>query len=278
MAIETRSRSIMQLRRTRYALSVAALATLLVAAPAPVSMASDDATAVPIPLDPQDAENLAILGPGVVGRPLPPPPAEDLTEYLNLGPGEWQYQITHDPKAGKKERVETYSQIDGPGNEKAWERKIGDEYVEYIRVDDDGSLVKYAEDDPDVGYGTRIDPGIVFKSGLEAGRTQDLEARLDAFKLDDRKDVKLNGKAKSHLTYLGAYEVKTPAGSWPAVLVRNVLEIHIGPAKVTDSQYSFYAKGVGKVAEIETLNISAVLVYHSSSRIGKVLAKWPGKR
>jgi hypothetical protein len=84
-----------------------------------------------------------------------------------------------------------------------------------------------------------------------------------------------DGKSTDHFTYVGAYEVKTPAGTWPAILIKNDLEVKIGPADVTDTTYCFYAKGIGKVAEIELLNVSALFVYHSHEKIAKVLVDWP---
>ena len=46
-------------------------------------------------------------------------------------------------------------------------------------------------------------------------------------------------------------------------------------ARVKDVQYSFYAKGVGKVAEVEGLKVSALLVYNGHEKTAKVLAKKP---
>ena len=77
------------------------------------------------------------------------------------------------------------------------------------------------------------------------------------------------------LTYVGAYEVNTPAGKFPAILMRGEFDIKIGPATVKDVQYSFYSKGVGKVAEVEALRIAALLIYHSNDKTAKVLAKKP---
>jgi hypothetical protein len=77
------------------------------------------------------------------------------------------------------------------------------------------------------------------------------------------------------ITYVGAYEVTTPAGTFPAALIRAEFDIKIGPAKVKDVQYSFIAKGVGKVAEIEALKVSALLVYHSNDKTVKILAEKP---
>lgn len=46
-------------------------------------------------------------------------------------------------------------------------------------------------------------------------------------------------------------------------------------ADVTDTTYVFYSEGVGKVAEIETTHVSAVLIYHSTTRVAKLRTKYP---
>jgi hypothetical protein len=69
--------------------------------------------------------------------------------------------------------------------------------------------------------------------------------------------------------------VTTPAGTWPAALVRAEFDIKVGPAKVTDTAYMFYAKGIGKIAEIETTHVSALLIYHSSTKVAKLLKSYP---
>lgn len=83
---------------------------------------------------------------------------------------------------------------------------------------------------------------------------------------------------KGTLTYEGAYEVTTQAGTFETVLMRSDLEIHVGPAEVEDTQYTFFAAGVGKVAEVEAQRIAAVLLYHSHSDTAKVLVKYPARK
>lgn len=236
------------------------------------------ADAKTIPLDAETAKALELFGPGVVGKALPAPPIEDLQAHLNLGHGDWHYKIVHGKKKdGQKVRTESYAKVSHPDGGEAWKRVIGDEYVEYLRIHPDGSFVKYAEDDTDVGYGTQIDPGILAPDGLKAGETHSIKSELRAFKMKDRDKVLYKGTSTTHLTYLGVYEVTTPAGTWPAALIKNELEVKIGPADVTDTTYCFYAEGVGKIAETELLNVSALLVYHSNTKIAKVLVDWPKK-
>jgi hypothetical protein len=69
--------------------------------------------------------------------------------------------------------------------------------------------------------------------------------------------------------------VHTPAGTFDAALIKTDVKIKVGPADVEDTQYTFYAEGVGKVAEVEAQRVSAVLVYHSKSKTAKVLIKAP---
>ena len=227
-----------------------------------------------IPLDPKAAKDLAVFGEGVVGKAVPAPVLEDLESYLNIGPGQWIYEIVSG-KEGKKVRVESYTAVSDPGGGKAWKRAVGDEYNEYVRMHPDGSLAKYAEDDLDVGYGADIVPGILVPVGMKPGETKVIESQIRAFKMKNPDDIKYTGKTTTRLTYLGAYEVHTPAGTWPASLIRNDFDVHIGPANVNDTIYVFYSKGVGKIAEIEAMNISALFVYHSNEKTVKILSKPP---
>ena len=98
---------------------------------------------------------------------------------------------------------------------------------------------------------------------------------IEAYKIGKPEHISYHGKMKVSLTYVGVYEVTTPAGIWPAALFESDFEIKIGPAHVEDIQYIFLAKGVGKVAEVESLNVSALLVYHSNEKTGKLLVEYP---
>ncbi len=88
-------------------------------------------------------------------------------------------------------------------------------------------------------------------------------------------DIKYTGKMEGTLRYEEAYQITTPAGTFDTVLIKIDLKIHVGPAHVEDTQYTFFASGVGKVAEIEAQRIAAVLIYHSHSDTAKVLVIYP---
>ena len=206
---------------------------------------------------------------------MPALPITDVQEYLNLGPGTWKYKILSGGKAGGEVRHEQYAEMPAEGTTKVWKRTVGEEFVEYIHIQSDHDFGKHLEDDLDVGYSSRFLPGVVWLHKTQAGQTRTIESKIEAFKTGNPKKISFHGKMTSKVSYVGVYEVKTPAGTWPAILVRAEFDIHVGPAKVSDTAYMFFAKGVGKIAEIEATRVSAVLVYHSNTKVVKILTEYP---
>ena len=227
----------------------------------------------PLPAD--VAKDLEPLGKGVVGKALPAPPLDDLLTWYMGTPkgGTWKYHVIEGDK--KHIREEAIAPMDGRAGQKMWKQQLGDQYVQYMTLHSDGSLGKSGEDDLSLSYGCHFHPGVFLAPGLKPGESKHLKNKALAYKSDKPDHTSYTGDMDVTLTYVGAYEVTTPAGTFPAALMRAEFDIKIGPAKVKDVQYSFYAKGVGKIAEIEALKVSALLIYHSSEKTAKVLAEKP---
>ena len=242
-------------------------------ATSPTAWAADPDPVIPLP--PEIAKDLELFGEGVVGKALPAPAVTDVHEYANLGSGTWEYQILHGGKEGKKVRTENYEKLPDQDGAELWKRTIGTEFVEYMKINDDHTFGKHLEDDLDLGYTSRFLPGVTWLSKVKPGVTRTIENKIESFKTETPDHVSYRGKMTAKMSYVGRYEVTTPAGTWPAILVRTEFDIKIGPAKVTDTAYIFFAKGVGKIAEIETTHVSAVLIYHSSTQVVKILTKYP---
>jgi hypothetical protein len=136
-------------------------------------------------------------------------------------------------------------------------------------------LGKYTETDVEMSYVTHFHPGILLAPGLAPGKAFEAKQKALVYKIGHPDKTAYTGSMDVKLTYVGAYEVTTPAGKFPSVLMRAEFDIKVGPAVVKDVQYSFFGKGVGKVAEIEALKVSALLIYHSNDKTAKVLAKKP---
>jgi hypothetical protein len=239
----------------------------------PVGRAAD-AAAIPLPAN--VAKDLELLGKGVVGKALPAPPLTDIHEYLNLGAGTWEYRIVAGGKAGQEVRSEVYEKLpEKKGDAEVWKRTIGTEFVEYVTIEKNHDFGKHLEDDLDVGYSSRFAPSVIWLGKTKAGDTRTIESKIESFKTAKPDHVSFHGGLTAKLSYVGRYEVKTPAGTFPAILMRAQFDIEVGPAKVTDTSYTFFAKGVGKVAELEATFVSALLVYHSDTKVAKLLTKYP---
>jgi len=258
---------------TKSGLSSTVLATVAVALLLSSISSAESGRVIPLPA--ADAQALALLGDGVVGKAIPALPLDDLvTSYMGgPGGGEWTYKIIK----GKQEemRVETIKPAPDRNGQKAWTQQIGDEFVQHMQVHVDGSLGKYIEDDLEMTYTTHFHPGIFLAPGLAPGKTFEVKQKALVYKIGHPDKIAYTGSMDVKLTYVGAYEVNTPAGKFPSILMRAEFDIEVGPAKVKDVQYSFFSKGAGKVAEIEELKISALLIYHSHDKTAKVLAKKP---
>ena len=122
------------------------------------------------------------------------------------------------------------------------------EYVEHLKIHPNGDFGKFLEDDVDMGYTSRFLPGVSWLANSKVGTTRKLANKIQAYKTGKPDHISYHGTMDAELSYIGAYEVTTPAGTWPAVLVRTAFKIHIGPAKVSDTMYVFYVKGVDRPA------------------------------
>jgi len=236
-------------------------------------VSSADGPIIALPAD--VAKDLELLGKGVVGKPIPAPAMEDLIEWYMGSPsgGEWTYEVVKGKK--KHLRVESIKPAKARNGQEAWSQQIGDQYVQHMQQHVDGGLGKYGEDDLELSYGCHFHPGLALAPGLTPGKTIETKQKALAYKSAHPDKTAYTGDMDIKLTYVGAYEVKTPAGTFPAALIRSEFDIKIGPAKVKDVQYSFFTKGVGKVAEVEGLKVSALLVYNDNEKTAKVLVKKP---
>jgi hypothetical protein len=85
------------------------------------------------------------------------------------------------------------------------------------------------------------------------------------------------GHLESTVTYQGAFRVRTPAGEFDAILVREDFVLSVGPLKAEDDRFLFFARDVGLVAEIEGIRASALLVFRTQEDSAKVLATYPAE-
>jgi hypothetical protein len=245
----------------------AVLAGLFAAAPLP-------AAADGIPLPQADRATLEqLLGSGVVGDPVAGSAlgAADIP----LREGTWVYQVVAGKKKGQTESdVLTQLQRDQSGA--SWKIATGSKDLAFIQLGDDGSIAIVNEQDTDQGVITRFSPAEpILVIGMKPGDSKQVTIGVKVYDLSSPDEVSHTGSLDLEYSYVGAYKVTVPAGTYDAALLRWVYDGSVGPASVSDTQYRLVAKDVGIVASIEKKKISAMLFYHDDSNTGRVLQQAP---
>ena len=214
-----------------------------------------------------------LLGRDALGEPVAGSPLT--ASYAPLRDGTWTYQIVGGEDQGRSEQhVVTGLQGDPSGAD--WRYAVGNTSVQLIKQTDDGSLVFVAQEDLDQEVISRYappEPGLLV--GMAPGDSKTFSIGVKVSDLSSPQDVSHEGKLNLTYSYIGAYRVNTPAGSYDAALIKWAYSGKVGPAKVEDTQYRFFADNVGMVASVDKLNVSAMLVYKKHTKFGKLLAQAP---
>lgn len=222
-----------------------------------------------VPLPDKLAKAAKKFLPGVVGEPVPAFTIDP--SMASLSPGQRTYQIVHGENAGQTETHSITAEPKGSGTK--WRYTVGDTTV-FLKVDPGVSLAIAAQEDRDQGVISRFTPPEpLLVAGMNAGDIQTETIAVKVYDLDDPTDLDHQGTLNLTLTYVGAYKVTVPAGTYDAALLLWSYNGSVGPASIEDIQARFVAPGVGMVAAAERRDISAMLVYNDDSKIGRVLVQ-----
>ena len=246
-----------------------ALVTLAIGA---MLMAAQPPQGTVIELPAQDRKDFEkYFGRGVVGKAIEARPIDDPEAFLGFGSeGAETVRVTHGKKKGRTYEVRA-SRVDRPGGPPLW-RIETDQDVRFGEVDENGDVVLYTYHNLKQGVMTRYSPGEpVLLKGIRPGESRDFEVEVEIFDLARPDHRKHRGRFKIVYSYVGAYEVNVPAGTFDAALFSWSYDGKVGPATIKDTQYWFVAEGVGAVARVHRKNISAMLVYSDKDKIAEVL-------
>ena len=248
--------------------SVIALLTFLLACPLPASAAE---TITPI-LSFKEAK--ALLGRGVVGKPLPDAPLPDATTLLPSKPGTWTYNVVSGKDTGKT-RTQVLQRATDPDHPDLWQRHDPGNRVfsmevtkqsitvSSLAVHAHNLLIEYLSGEP------------LMEKGMKPGEAIRHKTDINAVKLNHPSHTRSTGFLDIVVTYMGKMKVVTPAGTFDAYLIRRDFNSDVSPVKQTDTIYAFYAENVGIVALASHLDVHAAFVYHQDTRTGLVLANAP---
>jgi hypothetical protein len=220
-------------------------------------------------------ELLQILGDGVVGAPQSAPAFKDPGRIARWETGEWRYRITSGPHAGQIE-VESLALISATARGETWKRTIGQESTLFIREMKGGGLVLPSQVTNQYQALAYFEPPLTYLiAGLGPGESRTYDGRMDVYSASNPAIRWYTGRIRATTVYTGVYRVKTPAGAFRAALIKSEYQIDIfAVVSVKDTLYTFYAEGVGKVAEAEHRRIAAMGLFNSDTRLGKVLVSY----
>ena len=212
-----------------------------------------------------------LLGDGVVGDAQSARPLTDPVRIAQWTPGEWRYRITAGARRGQTEH-ENLALVGLTTRGEIWKRTVGQEYTLDLRQTAEGSLLLPSE----IAYAhdalVRFEPPLTYLiAGLEPGERRVFDGTMDVYSASHPVMKLYSGKIRATTVYGGVYQVTTPAGTFRAAVIKTDYEIDIlAIVSVRDTLYTFYAEGVGKVAEAERRRVQMGL-FKTDTKVGKVL-------
>lgn len=219
-------------------------------------------------------EQLASFGDGVAVERLEAPIIENPHDWINRRAGKYVYRFVEGSDDGEETQIEEHIP-DADNPESDWQRQIGDDLVETYRSSDERDVLIVEEVDHEHGFRVVIEPGVHLPAGIEPGAVWEVSADLSVYDLDDG-SLAHEGKLEALHSYEGAFRIRTPAGEFETVLIREDFKMKVGPLKAEDDRLLFFARGVGLVAEVEGIRASAILIIRVKEHSAKVLAEYPG--
>jgi hypothetical protein len=238
-----------------------------------VAVGTVHAQGVVLPLPPEDAQRInTILGPGVVGNPVPSKPITDAPTYFPLQNKSLTYQVTSGKNTGNTQ-VLSIARRSRPDGQEAWRFQFSPTLAGFLNRSVDGALMMPAVSDSGEGVVIISTPANPFvPKGMNPGETRSFSQQVSVNYLDNPSQQRYSGSVSGTYTYVGTYQVSVPAGTFNADLIRVKFAGNVGPAHTKDTQYNFFAPGVGVVAMITQEDVEAFWIFNIDSSTGKVLA------
>lgn len=206
--------------------------------------------------------------PGVVGEPVAAFTIDP--EMAKLAPGTRTYQIVSGGDVGQIEQHVT-APLPRDASGTRWRYTIGSRTV-FLSEAPGTSLSIVTEEDSDQGVLTRYSPPEpLLIAGMNAGDSRKMTINVNVYDLNDPDNLEHKGKVDLTFSYVGAYKVTVPAGTFDAALLLWQYKGKVGPANIEDIQVRFVSQDAGMVAMAGKRDIAALLIYNDHTKIGKVL-------
>lgn len=239
-----------------------------------IAQSAEKSSVIPLP----EKDRLAIekyLGKGVVGEAVPAPALVDTSRHLVFNAGDRNYRLVSGPNAGKTEHHKPVLLKQDSGGA-TWRYDTGARFIFSITAKDNGDYVVTSVADNEENVITQYSPAEpLLLHGVTPGEERDMTLDMKVFDSDNPEKQTHAGSMNIKYSYVGAYKVTVPAGSFDAVLIKWAFKGKIGPASLNDTQYRFFVPDVGMVAAVEQMDVSAMLIYNKQRKIARVLVDKP---
>jgi hypothetical protein len=257
-------------RHVRFAARSAVVAVLLLVAGGGVL--AD--TAIPLPSAAR-AQLDKYLGAGVVGDPVPAGALLPGDQYLPKTGAVMTYRVLEEGEDPSTETHTVAEETTDPMFTPGWRYARDPVGAIFMQASKDGGIVIPGEQDLKEKVLSHFTPGQpLVIVGLRPGESRRVTTKVEVSDLSDPTDIDHKGSLDITYTYVGAYKVTVPAGSYDAALIRWDYKGSVGPADIEETSYRFIAPGAGMVAMIENRHISAMLIYNDKTKLGKLLQSW----
>ena len=211
------------------------------------------------------------LGADFLGEPIAPPTIGPVKQFIGLADGAtWVFQDVLENKPWEF----SFNYDDEAAEPTAWRIDYSNGDVRLGEFDEAGNALSISLKDAKEGAITQMTPSeLYFVAGLELGKPRSQRLDIKMVEADNPDKLKYEGYLNVTYEYIGAHKVTVPAGTFETAVTKWTYEGMVGPAKIKDQQYYFFAEGVGPVALIENKKIVAMVVYRKSIRLTGVLTE-----
>jgi hypothetical protein len=246
------------------------LVSLVISAGGPAGAADTAGSVVPLPAADR-AQLDKYLGAGVVGDPIPSPALMTAASYLPANGVTLIYRVIEKDEPARTETHKVEATTD-PKFAPGWRYVAAPMGAMYFQTSSDGGAVIAGDEDNDNEVLSRFTPGEpLMIVGLKPGDSRKVTVQVRVSDLSKPDKITHKGSLAITYTYIGAYKVKVPAGSFDAVLIKWDYKGSVGPADVEQTDYRFIAPHAGMVAMVQSRHISAMLIYNDKTKLGKLL-------
>ena len=209
------------------------------------------------------------LGVDFLGKPIAPPTIGPVQQFFGLTDGAtWVFQDVLENSPWEL----SFNYVDGAAEPTAWRIDYSNGDVRLGEFDEQGNALSISLKDAKEGAITQMTPSELYLvAGLELKQPRSQRLDIKMVEADNPNKLKYEGYLNVTYEYIGAHKVTVPAGTFDVAVTKWNYEGMVGPAKIKDQQYYFFADGVGPVALIENKKIVAMVVYRKSIRLTGVL-------